>query len=138
MILESPFDHFNSVAENLANMFKVGWIPYSTSLTHKSCEFIFKNYNMNGLQPIDMVSKIYNKKLPILIICSKEDKLIPWQSTVRLYEKFIPEGFINCHLLITDHGNHANILWGKSGQKYYEKVHSFYKDNNLPYCKQNN
>ena len=88
------------------------------------------NYKTNGQQPINSVVKIKNKQLPILIVCSKEDTLIPWTSSERLYKKFKEEGFVNCELVVVDRGPHGNILFAidGDGQKYHDAVQAFYKN----------
>jgi len=95
-------------------------------------EKIFCRYKRNGIRPIDMISDI-RKDLPILIICSKEDPLVPCHSSIKLYQKFKKFGYSSVHLFVADHGKHSRILCDQSGNTYQAVVHAFYEKYGLPY-----
>ena len=125
LVLESPFDSVATIID-----YKLNWLP------HFCGEYIigsiFKKYNQNGVHPINLVDKI-DKDMKILIICSKQDKLIPWYSSASLYQKLRISGYKHVYIYIADHGEHANIINNKDGQTYRDVVHAFYRTYNLPY-----
>lgn len=121
VIVESPFDHVDSVVEHKAGGWGKSLLPAS-----------FPNYDCKGAQPITSIKKI-NRKLPILLVCSEKDTLIPAASTIRLYNAFRKAGYKHVYLLVTKHGPHAKILHKKDGIIYRNVVHAFYKRYNRPH-----
>jgi len=71
--------------------------------------------------------------MPILIICSETDHLVPAESSINVYKKLIESGHKHTYIFITDQGRHAAILSGPDGEKYEWVVNAFYKKYNLPY-----
>jgi hypothetical protein len=106
------------------------WLPLSWG--QSLAEFIFKKYKRDGMSPAGMVEKI-PKDLPILIICSQEDGLVPCSSSISIYKKLVDSGHKHTYILILNHGRHAKILSGPDGKKYQRVVHAFYKKHNLPH-----
>lgn len=133
VILESPFDHGLSVVQHKNKKINARTSDKINKIRHAFLPLIFMKYKIYGAQPLNSVEHITNKNLPILIICSQQDTLVPWQGSVRLYEKFKTEGFVNCELLVLERGKHGKLLWGPDGQKYHDAVQMFYKKHNLPY-----
>jgi len=95
---------------------------------------IFMEYDTKGEQPRDTVHSI-PKDLPILIICTKEDHLVPYASTIELY-RLLKEEHPNVHILVFESGRHAKFVLGKHRQTYRNVAHAFYKKYGLPYDKQ--
>lgn len=129
LVLESPYDHINSVVQNA--LYKVGLNGYGT---HYIGQLLFKllfwRYSLQGPHPIDTVEKI-DPNLPILLICSKEDQLVPYTSTITLYNKLKENGHHAVHLLVLDHGKHAKLMDAQDAALYQNVVHAFYKQYNL-------
>jgi pimeloyl-ACP methyl ester carboxylesterase len=121
-ILESPFD---TVASIVAHKCLFSWL-------HPFTFFMFSKYKPFGIQPIKIAKKI-PQDIPILIICSKEDDLIPASSSINLYKKLYNTGHRKAHILILNKGAHASILWGEEGHIYRNVVHAFYKAYKFPY-----
>ncbi len=130
IILESPYFNLSEVISNMLQRSGLGWIPLSYG--ESVAEFIFKRYNRHGASPATTVDNI-PLDMPILIICSKEDQLVPWTSSLNVYKKLIETGHKNTHILILDHGKHAKILSGESGDVYQAVTHAFFKKYNLSY-----
>lgn len=110
LILESPFDSIEGVIHEKLRQYGLWWIPGLHTVAHRITALFFGNYSTTGIRPIDALATIHNKELPILIICSAKDTLIPWTSSHRLYTAFIKHGFTNVHILITEHGRHCNTI----------------------------
>jgi len=130
LVLESPFDAMVTVLNNKREQLPLGWL-LSPDFGQLILEICFWQYKRDGIRPIDLVSGI-RKDLPILIICSLEDRLVPWYSSVKLYQKLKQSGHPSAHLLVVDHGQHAKIWTGPDGDKYQAAVHAFYAKYNLP------
>jgi alpha-beta hydrolase superfamily lysophospholipase len=122
VILESPFDHVQSVIE----------FKYYVSAVHALVPMFFAKYNPHGMQPITSAPTI-RTDVPILIICSEQDSLIPCSSSIALYRALKKAGNNHVHLLNVAQGDHGKILWGAKGAEYRNVVHAFYKKYNLPY-----
>jgi dipeptidyl aminopeptidase/acylaminoacyl peptidase len=86
---------------------------------------------MNGIKPIDAIKNIHNKDLPILIICSQEDTLVPWTSSYRLYTECLKQAFTNVRLFIAKHGGHCRISSGASKDEYKQVMTDFCKHHQL-------
>lgn len=119
MVLESPFDDVGTIIQRLTG-------------SQASDTSMYPHYNPQGLQPIKMVDKIPTH-IPLLIICSKQDTLIPVSSSANLYKKLSLSGHNKAYLLIVDHGVHANIINGKDGATVRNVIHAFYRAYNQPH-----
>lgn len=132
IILESPFDHMATVIQNKLQQFGLDHIPRIKTISDWVVSCIFMKHKTNGIAPIHCVGAI-NKSIPILLVCSKEDTLVPYQSTVALYNNLIANGHQHAYLLILEHGRHAFALSGLDGGLYAATVHAFYKKYDLPH-----
>ena len=130
LVLESPFDSVATIIDSMMQKFKLDWLPHSYG--EYLMESIFRRYKRDGICPINLVDKI-NKDMPILIICSKQDQLVPWHSSVSLYRKLCESGYKHVYIYIANHGEHANIISDKDGQTYQDVVHAFYRTYGLPH-----
>jgi len=128
-VLESPFDHANNVANNLLSKFS---IKDKEGLINTVRPFLFRNYDPDGIQPIKVAADV-SKDIPILLICSKSDGLIPDSSTANLYKVLKDSGHPHVYLLTCKYGSHGRILWSKDGALFKNVVHAFYKHHNLPH-----
>lgn len=134
LVLESPFDTLETVIDNFLGRWAL--IPGLSWLSkHFFIRFGLPFYNPQDVQPINVVNSI-QKDVPILFVCSKRDKLVPWNATARLYKKLREQGRNNVHILICEKGSHANILANKdSGVRYRNVTHAFYRHYGLWYEK---
>ena len=132
LILESPFDHPKSIIKRLLKNYYVSWIPglkgIGLSIMQKNFPKI--NFSKQGIFPRDMVKQLPND-LPIMLIHSKKDALIPVESSQRIYKLLVQSGHPNTKLVILDEGSHANILWDKNSNEYRQEVRHFLQKHNL-------
>jgi len=131
LLLESPYFTMGEVIESIMIKKNLTWLPLSYGET--VAEFIFKKYTRYGYSPANCIENI-SKDIPIFIICSKEDHLVPYSSSINVYKKLIESGHKHTYIFITDQGRHAAILQGPNGEKYQWVVNAFYKRYNLPHC----
>jgi len=121
IIVESPFAHIDDIISNMLSYGLSYVLPTNTIM-----KAIYPLYNRNAEQPINFVTKI-DKSIPILFICSEGDQLIPYTSTLRLYEALSAQGGrINVSLLTLQQGGHANLC---DQEKYKQAVHHFLRKN---------
>ncbi len=132
LILEAPFDSAQSITENIVQYLHINWIPGIKRLGNRLMSFIFSKYRRDGIQPINVVNKI-KATMPILIICSTQDNLVPVHSSIRLYKILKESGHENAHLLVVNSGKHAKIFRDIEGITYQNVTHAFYKKYNLPH-----
>ncbi len=132
IIVESPYCCMSEVIESLMVKKNLSWIPLSYGET--VAELIFKRYTRDGCSPAKCLENI-SKDIPILIICSEQDRLVPASSSMNVYKKLIEAGHEHVYLFVTEHGKHAAILQGVDGEKYQSVVNAFYKKYNLPHCR---
>jgi len=130
LILESPYFTMTDVIENMLRVRNLSWVPLSYG--EMLAEMIFKKYTRHGNSPANCLEFIPHD-MPILIICSKEDTLVPYTSSMEVYKKLIQTGHKNTYIFVTDHGKHAEIIKGTNGQHYQWVVNAFYKKFNLSY-----
>jgi len=126
-ILESPFDHMESI------IMKHWFIELLAKLPFLSKERIYNifckitQYQDNGAHTINLVDKI-DKNIPVMFVCSKTDKSVPYLATINLYKKLIKSGHKRAHLLRLANGRHARFLQNDEvGEKYQNVIHAFYK-----------
>jgi Prolyl oligopeptidase family len=130
MVLESPYYSMADVIANMMHRLNCGSLPLSYG--QMIAEFIFKKYTRHGYSPAKCIEHI-SKDTPIFIICSQEDALVPYTSSINVYKKLIESGHKDAYLFITQKGKHAAILQGPDGDKYQYVLHAFYKKYHLPH-----
>lgn len=131
IVIESPYHTMSEVLESVMVKKNLTWIPLSYLET--VTEYIFKKYTRYGWSPAKCLENI-SKDIPILIICSQEDRLVPASTSINIYKKLVESGHKHTYIFIADHGKHAAILQGPDGEKYQYVVNAFYKKYNLPHC----
>jgi hypothetical protein len=131
LIIESPYFTMGEVIESIMIRKNLSWLPLSYGET--LAEFIFKRYTRYGYSPANCIENI-SKEIPIFIICSKQDRLVPFSSSINVYKKLVESGHEHTYIFIADHGRHAAILQGPDGEQYQWVVNAFYKKYNLPHC----
>lgn len=130
-IVESPFDSILNTLDTHCGQLWLGLIP---SLLHTCPNVLFGKFNRYGIFPINVIEKI-DKNIPILIIASLQDKLIPAFNSASLYLKFLEHNHPHVYFLLLDYGQHAYLLEDDDAPFYFNTVHAFYKKYNLPYNK---
>lgn len=131
VVLESPFGHLRDIITNFVSMLGLERIPGINDIGMMLAQSLFPLFDKNSIHPIDLVSEI-TQYIPILIVASSEDKLVPISSSHSLYEKLVVSNHQNVYFLRVKHGKHAAILSGKSAQLYQDVVHAFYNKFGLP------
>lgn len=129
IIAESPFAHVKDAAKNIATINKnLELLPECFHLF--IIKMMYPAFKKKGEHPIDLVSKI-DKNIPILLICSKEDWVVPYESTVKLYQELKESGHQKTHIIILEKGIHGSLNLQRTA--YQAGLHAFYKKYNLPY-----
>lgn len=118
LVLESPPDSMASAIKGL----------------HMIAPLAFWKYDPMGMQPRDFIHTI-PKDLPILLIGTKDDHLVPCTSTAEVYRLLQDSGHKNIHIFIFESGRHAKFVLGNHRTDYRNIVHAFYKKYGLPYNK---
>ena len=133
IILESPFDCVESIVSALIHEKKLSWIPGIKKNGLNIMSFIFCKYKPNGIRPIDLAPQI-KQNLPILVVCSATDILVPIWSSINIYNILRESGHYNTYLLILPEGHHAKLINDtKYGSLYQKVTHAFYKKFQLPH-----
>lgn len=136
LVLESPFDRIQTSLEAAARH-----VPalINCGLTRTLAQTLLRSialkFKADALQPIDLVDQM-PLDLPMLIVCSLEDKLVPAQSSYRLYQALHARGHKDLYILTLTKGKHAKLLQGVDGQRYEAVAHAFYKKYGLPHDQQ--
>lgn len=126
IIVESPFDSTHSVAKNMLKQVYLDNVPGMQTIAHAIMSLVFWQHSTAGINAIDSV-KYIDKDLPILLVCSRKDALIPAESTIELYKALRDSGHHKVHMYIADAGRHGRILHDSDGLHYQHIVHAFYK-----------
>jgi len=93
----------------------------------------FTMFKKDGPSPIVSVNKI--PEIPILLITSLKDEIVPFQCVVNLYIALKNSGHKNTYLLILKNSTHLNYMLDDPEDKknYEQTVHTFYKKFKLSY-----
>lgn len=124
LICEGIFDSFQNLIQYR--------FPYSSLIVLKFLEAI-TNFDSQKISPAMNVLKI-PKDLPILLIASFKDKIVPCQCSINLYKELIKTGHHNVHLLLLDTVYPRSFFATEEDINLYQDiVHAFYKKYNLPH-----
>jgi len=134
IIAEASFDTLKSVVKHLLKRFHVSWVPFSRKIGMKIADNQFQNLNVRGLFPIDIVANI-DKNIPILLVHSRKDAVVPLASSRVLYIRLRTSGHKHVYLLELPLGNHGKLMQSGSNKLYQNVVHAFYKKHKLPHNK---
>lgn len=88
---------------------------------------IFPAWQITSPPPVENIKKFTNKNLPILIIHSKDDSVVPISSAYKLYLAFLQAGFTNTYFIQLSTGQHAHYQKSPDRVIYLQALHSFYK-----------
>jgi pimeloyl-ACP methyl ester carboxylesterase len=129
LILEAPFDSLEQIIAQLKKKY-----AHASQATKDAVAraWHFPNYKKNGIKPITVIDKI-DKNIPVLLIHSQQDTLIPVSSSRILYNRLKATGHTHVYLLELPYGEHAQYQLGKSAASYTQVVHAFYKKYGIPY-----
>ena len=130
IVAESPFDNVKSV-------FNTHWfVNIASKLISKPKIYKFflwaTKHKEEGEHPIDNVIHIRND-LPVMLICTESDEIVPCSSTINLYKKLCENGHKHVYLLKFKTGKHGKLLWTENGIKCRNVVHAFYAKYHLPH-----
>lgn len=133
LVLESPFDTVPAVLDAAADH-----VPdlIKCQTTRAAAVSVLQNiameYDPSAPQPIDLIDKL-PLDLPVLLISSQEDKLVPAARTFNIYQKLKNKGHQHVYLLPLAKGKHSKLLHDTDGLKYAQVVNAFYKKYDLPH-----
>jgi pimeloyl-ACP methyl ester carboxylesterase len=132
VVLESPFDSFKSIINHLLKRFGVQWVPFSDRIGAKIAQSQFPSLNLDGITPLKVASYIpYN--VPILLVHSVKDRVVPIQCSRKLYMKLKESGHQHVYLLELPGGDHGKLMNSEHAVLYQNVVHAFYKKYGLPH-----
>jgi len=126
LIVESPFATTKDLAKNMLSKIYLDQVPGMSTLAHSLVSVAFWQHDTAGECAIDAVENIPTD-VPIMLVCSKEDTVVPASSTIALYKKLRATGHNKVHIFVADHGIHGRILHDKDGVRYQNVVQAFYK-----------
>jgi len=133
LVLESPFANADNIVNHLLHQKGLAWVPGAKHAGHALLCNIFTKYKKEGIKPIQSVNRI-GSTLPIMLICTLEDPLVPAWSTMLLYYALRSRGNPNVYILIIPHGAHAKLINHPTiGPLYQRVVHAFYKEYHFPH-----
>lgn len=131
-IAESPYDSITSALDFFCHNAGVGWIPLS--ILYSSPNLFFGKFDYKGIFPIKVIQHI-NQNIPLLLVASLEDALVPAYSTANLYTRLLQYGHPHVYFLLLDKGAHGYLLENADAHIYLNAVHAFYKKYDLPHNK---
>lgn len=129
-VVESPFDSILETLDTLVRLAGVTWVPLI--IRHTAPNLFFSKYDAKGVFPIKVAQNI-NKDLPLFIIASLEDTLIPAAHSASIYFKLRDIGHENVYFLLLNKGAHGHLLENDDAPFYFNAVHAFYKKHDLPH-----
>ena len=127
LVLESPFAHCKDCVLHWAKKLN-NWISPST--IGRGAKWIYEEYCEKCNIPAEWARHI-PADMPILLVCCKNDDIVPASSTKKLYKALKDSGHANVYLFEAEHGTHANIINGESGRDYVCVLNAFYKTHGI-------
>lgn len=131
-IVESPYDSITNALDFFCKTAGVSWIPYS--ILYTSPNLFFGKFDYKGIFPIKVVQQI-DPNIPLLIIASLEDALVPAHNTANIYTRLLQYGHQHVYFLLLEKGTHGYLLESYDAHIYLNTVHAFYKKYDLPHNK---
>jgi predicted esterase len=132
LVLESPFDTLKSIINHLMKRFGVSWVPFSEKIGFKIAQSQFPELDLQGVVPLKTAPYLpYD--LPILLIHSKKDKVIPVKCSREIYMILRQTGHQHVYLFELHNGAHGKLMNGPDAIHYQNVVHAFYKKYKLPH-----
>lgn len=123
-IVESPFDSMENVISELHPILKTTskkLLPYSS-------------YQKNYETPIQAATRIKPPMIPILVIGTTVDKIVPFKGTKQIYEALAANG-VTVEFLEFSKGVHGILAFLATSSAYKKGVHEFLaKYKLLPIC----
>ncbi len=132
IVVESPFDTIKSVVDHLLKRFNLHWMPFSTDMGMLIAETKFECLDTQGILPLNLITHIPST-IPILIVGSHSDDVVPISSIRALYTALKRTGHQHVYLLELTTGRHARLTQGAQGMLYASCVHAFYHRYGLPH-----
>lgn len=126
LILEAPFDSTLSLSNNILSYAGLEQYSFAQTIGHYGISAIFWQHSVKGENAKDCLASL-DKELPILLVCTKKDRVVPWQSTYNLYRILRQNGHQYVHIFIAEEGGHTRIIHNDDGKKYQCITHAFYK-----------
>ncbi len=110
IFIESPAAHITDITTLQMQWWGCGWMPGLNKLltNYYLPYFKIKKLDPYQTQPIHVAHNI-DKNIPIIILASKKDTIIPASSSARLAKAFVDNGHKNVRLIITEEGSHVDI-----------------------------
>lgn len=132
IVVESPFDSTHAVAKNMLSKVWLENVYGMQSIAHALVGVAFWQHSTLGIHAKDVVKDI-SKDVPILLIASNQDVIVPAQSTIALYNMIKQSGHQKVHLYRADLGPHGRFLKHENGRRYQNVVQAFYRNYGLPH-----
>jgi fermentation-respiration switch protein FrsA (DUF1100 family) len=131
-IIESAFDSLDNVIAHIIKKYKMSWVPLSHKMGSGIMSLYFPSIDLNGIVPIKTVSKI-QPEIPILLVHSKKDQVIPVKSSRNIYCQLAETGHSKVHLLELPAGKHGKVIKETYGSTFQNAAHAFFAHYNLPH-----
>lgn len=132
LILECPFDSFNDVILQTMKRFYLGNVPGALYIGKKIVNVAFPLVDLEGIFPIQHLH-LLPKEVPILLIHSQHDGVVPINCSRRIYQTLRLLGHEHTYFLELKTSSHARALCGHEKKQYENVVHALYKKYNLPH-----
>lgn len=94
---------------------------------------LFPAYQLGSTPPVQNITNITNKNLPIFIVQSDNDARVSIDAAYKLYLAFLDAGFNDVYLCLLTTSKHAFYTTGLQKDFYLHALHSFYKKYGFAY-----
>lgn len=131
-VIESAFDTIENVIAHIMKKYKLSWIPLSGKMGNGIMRLYFPAIDLDGIMPAKTVAKI-SPDIPILLVHSKKDQVIPVKSSRNIYCQLVDTGHTKVHLLELPAGRHGKLIKESHGVLFQNVVHAFFAHYNLPH-----
>lgn len=131
VILESPFDSVETIIKQRRDDLWLTYIAPLPIVRYITKKIACGRYDHKGIHPRDSIVKIKRKDIPLFIIWSKKDRVVPYTSSKNVYDLFKDNGHAKLHGVSLNTGSHANLLWEEA---MYAKELTLFLKTHIPSC----
>jgi pimeloyl-ACP methyl ester carboxylesterase len=124
MVLDSPFDAFDSIINHVKKMYYLDWVPLSFARSIMCLRF--PALEIDGIMPSKTIH-LLSLDIPTIFIHSKTDYVVPFESSCALFQALKERGHKHAYFLQLESGRHGLLMRSEQAPVYESVVHAFFK-----------
>ncbi|HEX2977940.1 MAG TPA: prolyl oligopeptidase family serine peptidase [Candidatus Babeliales bacterium] len=128
IVLDSPFDSFESIINQVKKIYFLQWIPQTVA--RSMMRMRFPSLEIDGITPSKTIHWL-PITIPTIFIHSQTDLVVPIDSSRFLFEILKNRGHKDLYLLQLPDGDHGMLMRSAHAADYEAVVHAFFARYNI-------